>query len=110
MQEPTFHRVADAAQIAAGKMLEVDLAGHSIVICRTKEGWHALDNVCTHAYAKMHEGRLRGNRLICPLHGASFDCRNGSVLGAPAVMPLKTYAIRRVGDDVEIALEPASGK
>ena len=105
MHESIFRRVADVSQIAEGKMLEVELEGRSIVICRTKEGWHALDNVCTHAYAKMHEGRLRGNRLICPLHGASFDCRNGSVLGAPAVMPLKTYPIRRVGDDVEISVE-----
>jgi nitrite reductase/ring-hydroxylating ferredoxin subunit len=110
MQEPTFQRVADANQIAEGKMLEVELDGRSIVICRSKDGWHALDNVCTHAYAKMHEGRLRGNRLICPLHGASFDCRNGAVLGAPAVIPLKTYAIRRAGDDLEIALESPLGK
>ncbi len=108
MQEPEFHRIASAAQIAEGKMLEVELEGRSIVICRTRDGWHALDNVCTHAYAKMHEGRLRGNRLICPLHGASFDCRTGAVLGAPAITPLKTYAVRCVGDDVEVALQPPS--
>jgi nitrite reductase/ring-hydroxylating ferredoxin subunit len=41
---------------------------------------------------------------MCPLHGASFDCRNGAVLGAPAVMPLKTYPVRCVGDDVEVAI------
>ena len=85
-------------------MIEVDLEGKSIVVCHSKDGWHALDNVCTHAYAKMHEGRLRGIRLICPLHGASFDCRTGAVLGAPAIMPLKTYTVRCNGDDVEVAL------
>jgi len=85
-------------------MLEVQLGERSIVICRSKAGWHALDNVCTHAYAKMHEGRLRGFRLICPLHGASFDCRTGAVLGAPATAPLTTFPIRCVGDDVEVAL------
>ncbi len=88
-------------------MLEIDLGERSVVICRSKEGWHALDNICTHAFAKMHEGRLRGFRLICPLHGASFDCRSGAVLGAPATAPLKTYPIRVVGDDIEVAL-PAS--
>jgi 3-phenylpropionate/trans-cinnamate dioxygenase ferredoxin subunit len=53
----------------------------------------------------MHEGRLRGNRLICPLHGASFDCRSGAVLGAPATSPLATFAVR-VSDDgtVEVGL------
>lgn len=88
-------------------MIEVQVGEHSIVVCRSKEGWHALDNICTHAFAKMHEGRLRGFRLICPLHGASFDCRSGAVLGAPASAPLKTYPVRCVGDDVELALPPS---
>jgi 3-phenylpropionate/trans-cinnamate dioxygenase ferredoxin component len=104
MTEINFRRVASASQVAEGKMIEVDLDGKSIVLCRSRDGWHALDNICTHAYAKMHEGRLRGVRLICPLHGASFDCRTGAVLGAPAVMPLKTYVVRVNGDDVEIGV------
>jgi len=102
MTELNFRRVASVSQVAEGKMIEVELDGKSIVLCRSKDGWHALDNICTHAYAKMHEGRLRGVRLICPLHGASFDCRSGAVLGAPAIMPLKTYVVRCNGDDVEI--------
>ena len=107
MTELKFHRVASFADVAEGKMIHVQLEGRDIVICRSKEGWHALDNVCTHAYAKMHEGRLRGIRLICPLHGASFDCRSGAVLGAPAIMPLKSYAIRLNGDDVEVGIQSA---
>jgi len=85
-------------------MRPVQLGAHPILICRTKDGWYAVDDVCTHAYAKMHEGRLRGNRLICPLHGASFDCRTGAVLGAPAIQPLKTYPVRISGEDVEIGV------
>ena len=27
---------------------------------------------------------MRGYRLMCPLHGATFDIRDGSVTGAPA--------------------------
>jgi 3-phenylpropionate/trans-cinnamate dioxygenase ferredoxin subunit len=104
MSEVTFQRLIGAAEIPEGQMRAVQIAARSILLCRTKEGWFALDDVCTHANAKMHEGRLRGNRLICPLHGASFDCRTGAVLGAPAIQPLKTYPVRRVGDDIEIGV------
>ena len=104
MTEATFRRVASQSQVPEGKMIEVQVEDLSILICHSKDGWHALDNICTHAFAKMHEGRLRGYRLICPLHGASFDCRSGAVLGAPATQALKTYPIRCVGDDVEIAV------
>lgn len=107
MPELIFKRVAQQSQVLEGKMLEVQVDDLSIVICHSKDGWHALDNICSHALAKMHEGRLRGFRLICPLHGAAFDCRSGAVLGAPAIAPLKTYPIRCVGEDLEIGVAPS---
>lgn len=99
-----FRRVLAATDVRPGHMRAVELDGRSIVVCHTKDGWSALDNVCTHAHARMSEGRLRGHRLICPLHGASFDCRSGTVLGPPAIEPLKTYPVRCVGEDLEVAV------
>jgi len=87
----------------------VTLAGREVLICRTREGVFALDNICTHAFARMHEGRLRGLRLICPLHGASFDVRDGRVLGAPATEPLARHEVRVVEGMVQVALAPARG-
>lgn len=86
-------------------MLEVNVGARNIVLCHTRDGWFAVDNICTHAYAKLIEGRLHKAKLICPLHGGSFDCRTGAALGAPAVLPLGAYAVRLSGDDVEIAVE-----
>ena len=105
MSEITFVRVARLAVLSCGKMLEVNLGARSIVLCHTREGWYAVDNVCTHAYAKLSEGRLRKNKLICPLHGGSFDCRTGAAIGSPATAPLRSYTVRVVGEEVEIALE-----
>lgn len=104
MSESTFVRVARAADLPRGRMLEVTVGSRSIVLCHTREGWFAVDNVCTHAYAKLSEGRLRKTKLVCPLHGGSFDCRTGAAIGSPAVAPLGTYVVRLSGEDVEIAL------
>lgn len=101
----TYVRVASVLDVPKGRILEVNVGLRSIVLCHSREGWFALDNVCTHAYAKLSEGRLRKTRLICPLHGGSFDCRTGAAIGSPAVTALGTYAVRLSGDDVEIALE-----
>ena len=107
MSKAIWHAVGELAQVGEGKMIGMEIGGRSVVICRTKDGLHALDNVCSHAYALMHEGRLRGYRLICPLHGASFDCRTGAVLGAPANTPLSTYPIRISADGmIEVGLPP----
>ena len=99
-----FVRVARVADVPRGGMLEVTLGSRSVLLCHTREGWFAVDNICTHAYAKLSEGRLRKTKLICPLHGGSFDCRTGAALGAPALAPLASYAVRLTGEDVEIAL------
>ena|SRR5579872_451939 len=104
MSESAFVRVARVADVPKGRVLEVTIGSCSIVLCHTREGWFAVDNVCTHAYAKLSEGRLRKTRLICPLHGGSFDCRTGAAIGSPAVAPLAVHAVRLSGEDVEIAL------
>jgi len=95
------------ADVRQGSMQARVLEGRELVVCHTKEGLFALDNICTHAHARMCEGRLRATRLVCPLHGASFDIRDGRVLGPPATVPLGTYQVRVVNGTIEVALSPA---
>jgi 3-phenylpropionate/trans-cinnamate dioxygenase ferredoxin subunit len=98
------------ADLPEGGMRACDVQGREIVVCRTRDGIYALDNICSHAYARLSEGRLRGTRLICPLHGASFDVRDGRVLGAPAARALATHGVRVDGDHLEVTITPAEVK
>jgi nitrite reductase/ring-hydroxylating ferredoxin subunit len=99
-----FQAVVPLVDLPEGQMRPFVLGGREIVVCHTRAGLFAVDNVCTHAYARMNEGRLRGTRLICPLHGASFDVRDGRVLGAPAERPLAAHALRVVAGMIEVAV------
>jgi nitrite reductase/ring-hydroxylating ferredoxin subunit len=103
-----YTAVLPLAQLAPGAMHAVTVGTRDILLCHTKEGVFALDNICSHAYARLHEGRLRGVRLICPLHGASFDVRDGRVLAPPATQPLVRHAVRIHEGMIEIALAPAA--
>jgi nitrite reductase/ring-hydroxylating ferredoxin subunit len=104
MSDPQFQKALPLADIPQGSMRPVTLNGREIVICHTKEGVFALDNICSHAHARMCEGRLRATRIVCPLHGASFDIRDGKVLGPPATQPLATFQVRVVDGKVEVAV------
>src|ERR1700761_8165375 len=106
MTDTVFVPVMPLAEIPQGSMQARVLEGREIVICHTREGVFALDNICTHAHARMCEGRLRATRLVCPLHGASFDIRDGRVLGPPAVLPLPTFQVRVVDGAIEVAVNP----
>jgi 3-phenylpropionate/trans-cinnamate dioxygenase ferredoxin subunit len=103
-----FHPALSLAELRPGRMRCVTVGGREVLICHAREGVFAVDNICTHALTRMDEGRLRGVRLICPLHGASFDIRDGRVLGAPASRPLPSYPVRVVDGMIEVALDADS--
>jgi 3-phenylpropionate/trans-cinnamate dioxygenase ferredoxin subunit len=104
MSDTQFQKALPLADIPVGSMRPVTLNGKEIVICHTKEGVYALDNICTHAHARMCEGRVRATRIVCPLHGASFDIRDGKVLGPPATQALPIFQVRVVDGTVEVAV------
>ncbi|HEX4388371.1 MAG TPA: non-heme iron oxygenase ferredoxin subunit [Steroidobacteraceae bacterium] len=108
MQVSEFRAIARLGDVPANSMRAFVVDGREIVICHTREGVFALDNICTHAHARLCEGRLRATRLVCPLHGGSFDVRDGRVLGAPAEVALPTHTVRIVGDAIEVALSAGS--
>lgn len=86
--------VAGPDELKQGKTLCVELGGKEVLLCRTAEGYFAVDNQCTHAAARLCEGKLKGHKILCPLHGAAFDVRDGSALSRPASTPLDTYALK----------------
>jgi nitrite reductase/ring-hydroxylating ferredoxin subunit len=98
-----FIPVLSLSELPVGAMRAVMIGTRELLVCHTKDGVFAVDNVCSHAYARLCEGRLRGTRLICPLHGASFDVRDGRVLGPPATQPLAAFAVRISEGMIELA-------
>ncbi|HUL45478.1 MAG TPA: non-heme iron oxygenase ferredoxin subunit [Steroidobacteraceae bacterium] len=103
-----FLAVMKLGELPLGSMRARVVGGRELVICHTREGVFALDNICTHAHARLSEGRLRATRLSCPLHGACFDVRDGRVLGSPAELPLPTHAVRVVDETIEVAVGAAA--
>jgi nitrite reductase/ring-hydroxylating ferredoxin subunit len=99
-----FAPVLELTELPLGAMRACTVAGRELLICHTRAGLFALDNICTHAEARLCEGRLRATRLVCPLHGAVFDVRDGRVLAPPAECPLPTHALRVRDGVIEVAL------
>jgi nitrite reductase/ring-hydroxylating ferredoxin subunit len=103
MDESQYRQVAHLAEIPQGNILCVELDDREILLCHTAEGVFAVDNLCTHADARLCEGRMKGSRILCPLHGAAFDVRDGSAVTRPASIPLSSYPVKLEDDWVLIA-------
>ena len=102
-----YQRIASTADVAQGKTLCLELNGREILLCHAREGFFAVDNLCTHAEARLSEGKLKGCKILCPLHGAAFDIRDGSVLTRPAREPLASYALHVEDEQIYVQSEPS---
>lgn len=88
-----FVRVAEASDVASGKVKVCEVQGRRIALCNVDGTFHAIDDVCTHDGGPLGEGDLDGHQIECPRHGARFDVRTGRALTLPAVAAVRSYPV-----------------
>lgn len=99
-----YHGVAKLSDLKDGAATAFEVAGRSIVLCRSGNAVYALEGRCSHALQPLDGARVRGDTLMCPHHGARFDIRSGQHVAAPAVRGIKTYDVRLQGEMVEVCI------
>ena len=83
----TFERAVAATDLPAGTMRRVAIRGRDVLIANVGGTVLATDDTCTHEDASLSGGVLDGAIVRCPLHGATFDLRDGTPLDEPAEEP-----------------------
>jgi len=106
--ELAYSTVAATDEIPERGFSSFEINGLEIIICSFRDDYYALENRCSHALSSFDGGRLRAWTLICPLHGGTFDIRDGSCTGLPAKRPIQSYPCRVKNGMVEVALDAAS--
>ncbi|WP_179044915.1 Rieske (2Fe-2S) protein [Sphingobium lactosutens] len=80
----------------------VTVEGRNILLCRSASGLHAMDETCPHQKLSLDGGRVRGNFIMCPHHGARFSLEDGKSLSPLTPNSLTLFPTRIVGDELEI--------
>lgn len=83
--------IGKESEFADSDRKQVFVDGKDILVLKIDGRYHAIHNVCTHAFALMVGGIVEGHEIECPLHGARFDIRTGRNLTPPAVRGLAVY-------------------
>jgi 3-phenylpropionate/trans-cinnamate dioxygenase ferredoxin subunit len=92
--------VAFVSEITPGSTRRVEVDGDGVLLCNVEGTVYAIEDVCTHDGGELDQGELEGRRIMCPRHGAYFDVATGAALTLPAVLPVRTYAVRVEGDAI----------
>lgn len=77
-------------------MQKVKIAGKSILVVGYNTGLYAVSAICPHQGFDMSGGFCENGKLICPLHGYSFDLQTGK---GPQDY-IKTYPVKLDNDVV----------
>lgn len=101
---PRFVRVGRVTDVPPGQPEVFDVEDRKIAVFRLEDGYHAIDDICTHDGGPLADGEVEGDQVICPRHGARFSIVTGAALAFPAVTPVTSYPVRVEGEELLVGL------
>ncbi len=111
--------IAPCSSLPEGARLDVDLEGTPITVVRLASKLLAFEDRCSHdgeplAGAEIElpaqdqpspDGCAPSPVVICPRHGARFCLRDGTPLCPPAYEPIRVFAVRELGELLEVRVD-----
>ncbi len=99
-------------EVPEGAMREVLVGEQPILLIHRRGQILAFPGRCPHEGGVLAEGQLEQDRVVCPVHGATFALPAGTIVAdpdgitppsgdVPSLIPLKT---RTVADTIEVEL------
>lgn len=102
-------------ELGAGTVKQIELrdaATDPFALFNVEGGLQLTEDTCTHGFASLSQGELRGHTVYCPLHGGAFDITTGQPCELPCTLPIKRYRVWVEGETVVSDLSelaPADG-
>ena len=101
----TWRAVARIGDIQRGDVIAVTVDGIDMVLGRDGDRYFAAQRRCAHQGGDLADGIVSRGHLICPQHAWRFSTATGRHAEASQYC-LATYAVRVVGDQIEIDPRP----
>jgi len=95
--EDDWHFVGLAADFEDEDVEQRVIGGLAIAVYRAKGQFYATQDLCTHENAYLSDGVVIDCVVECPYHQGRFDIRTGKALGAPVIVPLRTFPMKVTG-------------
>lgn len=97
-----YQKLANVSEIKEGKIYSYSLRHVDVALVKTKDGYFAFEDLCSHDGGSISEGVIEGDKVICPRHFAEFSMSTGEALTMPATENIATFPIRIQGDVIEV--------
>jgi len=92
-------------ELAEGEVVEVFIDGEPVALCRADGVVYAVQGICPHAEGPLGDGQLDGTTLTCPVHGWTFDVRDGAC-GVDPSKPVRPFAVVERSGRIAVGQRP----
>jgi nitrite reductase (NADH) small subunit len=96
-----FVRAVKSAEVPAGTVQEIQVAGKAVALAHVDGKFYAIDNTCLHRGGPLGQGSLEGRIVTCPWHGWEYDVTTGKVVQNPSA-GVSCYPTEIRGEEVFI--------
>jgi nitrite reductase/ring-hydroxylating ferredoxin subunit len=97
-----FVTVGRFSALLDGEGVCVEAGGKKIALFRVGDRCFAIDELCSHRDAPLHEGFVEGLEVECPWHASRFHLETGAHRHPPATRGVTAYKVQVVGDEVQV--------
>lgn len=117
-------KVAEIGALENGKGFCVKAGGVRLVLIKTDDAVHAIENRCPHLGVPLGRGKIENGEIVCPFHGSRFNVVTGentdwvSAVGGVKIpdwssallsfgkkpQPIRTFPVSVEGQDIFIEL------
>lgn len=98
-----FVKVAPAAGLAAGSVMEVMVGDTPYAVCNVDGRITALVGICPHHGGPLGQGAINGPNVVCPWHAWEWNCATGENDMDPS-KKVATCEVRVEGGDIFLDL------
>jgi len=95
-----FIRVCSVRDVPEGSAKAFHVNGSAVAVYHTGGKFYASEDICSHEHEHLSEGRLEGDKIECPRHGAQFSLKTGEALSLPATEPIAVFEVKVEGEDI----------
>jgi 3-phenylpropionate/trans-cinnamate dioxygenase ferredoxin subunit len=106
-----YKKVTEVGTVPPGSMQGFEVGGKYLLVSNIGGKFYVIDGKCSHAGGDLAKGKLEGNTVTCPRHGAKFDVTSGNCLAGPKIGPLKinarnlaAYKVKTEGNDLMVEI------
>jgi nitrite reductase/ring-hydroxylating ferredoxin subunit len=91
------------SSLEGGAMVRLEDPPFHVLVALAGDRPVAIEDACNHAGASLSEGSRRGDCVICPMHGYTFELHTGKLVEPRGLCgDQRTFIARREGEHVVV--------